>query len=144
MYDDVTIHKRWFGDIISWMKHSTECYLMRFYWWRINFGGGCAWLMYLQVCHDNDVIMSATASQNTGLTIVYSTVYSRRRSKKTPKLRVTGLCAGNSPVHLMTSSWLFWWSFSSVDISSAIGYNILHQLYMIIMICVDVLLCYFL
>ena len=26
------------------------------------------------------------------------TVYSRRRSKKTPKLRVTGLCAGNSPV----------------------------------------------
>ena len=34
----------------------------------------------------------------------------RRRSQKTSKLRVTGLCAGNSPVtgeffHLMTSSW---------------------------------------
>ena len=33
----------------------------------------------------------------------------RHRSKKTSKLRVTGLCAGNSPVtgefHLMTSSW---------------------------------------
>ena len=28
----------------------------------------------------------------------YSTVYSRRRSKETSKLRVTGPCAGNSPV----------------------------------------------
>ena len=28
------------------------------------------------VCHDNDVIMGATASQMTSLTIVYSTVYS--------------------------------------------------------------------
>ena len=37
-------------------------------------------------------------SQITSLTIVYSTVYSRRRSKKTSKLRVTGLWAGNSPV----------------------------------------------
>ena len=42
--------------------------------------------------------MSASASQITSLTIVYSTVYSRRRSKKTPKLRVTGNCEGNSPV----------------------------------------------
>ena len=41
---------------------------------------------------------SAMASQITSLTIVYSTVYSRRRSKKTSKLRVTGLCEGNSPV----------------------------------------------
>ena len=31
------------------------------------------------------------------VTIAYSTVYSMRRSKKTSKLRVTGLCAGNSP-----------------------------------------------
>ena len=38
------------------------------------------------------------ASQSTSLTIVYSTVYSRRRSKKTPKLRITGLRAGNSLV----------------------------------------------
>ena len=42
--------------------------------------------------------MSVIASQITSLTIVYSTVYSRRRSKKTSKLRVTGLCVGNSPV----------------------------------------------
>ena len=32
------------------------------------------------------------------LTIVYSTVYSSHRSKKTSELRVTGLSAGNSPV----------------------------------------------
>ena len=31
------------------------------------------------------------------VTIVYSTVYSRCRSKKTSKLHVTGLCVGNSP-----------------------------------------------
>ena len=35
--------------------------------------------------------MGTIASQITSLTIVYS------RSKKTPKLRLTGLCAGNSP-----------------------------------------------
>ena len=48
--------------------------------------------------HYNDVIMSSMASQITSLPIVYSSVYSRRRSKKTSKLRVTGLCdAVNSP-----------------------------------------------
>ena len=46
--------------------------------------------------HYDDVIMGAIASQITSLTITYWTVY-RRRSKKTSKLRVTGLCAGNSP-----------------------------------------------
>ena len=40
----------------------------------------------------NDVIMSAMESQITSLTIVHPTVYSRRRSKNTSKLRVTGLC----------------------------------------------------
>ena len=48
--------------------------------------------------HYSDVIMSTTASQITDLTIVYWTVYSRRRSKETSKLHVTGLCEGNSPV----------------------------------------------
>ena len=47
--------------------------------------------------HYNDVIMSAMASQITSLRIVYSIVYSGA-NKKTSKLRVTGLCAGNSPV----------------------------------------------
>ena len=36
-----------------------------------------------QQSHYNDAIMSAMASQNTSLTIVYWTAYSRRRSKKT-------------------------------------------------------------
>ena len=48
--------------------------------------------------HYNNVIMSAMASQIDSLTIVYSTVYSWCRSKKTSKLRVTSLCGGNSPV----------------------------------------------
>ena len=43
--------------------------------------------------HNNDVTMGAIASQITSLTIVCS----RRRSKKTSKFRVTGLCGGNSP-----------------------------------------------
>ena len=47
--------------------------------------------------HCSDVIMSTMASQITSLIIVYPIVYSVR-SKKTSKLRVTGLCAGNSPV----------------------------------------------
>ena len=42
--------------------------------------------------------MSALASQITSLTSVYSTVYSRRWSKKISKPRVTSLCDGNSPV----------------------------------------------
>ena len=46
-----------------------------------------------------DVIISTMASQITSFTIVYSTVYSRRISKKTSKLRVTGICEGNSPVN---------------------------------------------
>ena len=48
--------------------------------------------------HYTDVIMSAMASQITSLTIDYSTLCSRRRSKKTSKLRVTGLWEGNSLV----------------------------------------------
>ena len=48
--------------------------------------------------HYNDVIMSAMASQITSLTIVYSTTYSKHRSKKTSKLCITGLWVGNSPV----------------------------------------------
>ena len=47
--------------------------------------------------HYNDVIMSAMASQITGVSIVCSSVGSGRW-KDTWKLRVTGLCVGNSPV----------------------------------------------
>ena len=49
--------------------------------------------------HYSDVIMGAVASQITSFSIVYSTVYIRAQiKKKTSTLRVTGLCAGNSPV----------------------------------------------
>ena len=41
------------------------------------------------ISHYYDVLMSAIASQITSLTIVYSTIYSRHRSKKTSKPRVT-------------------------------------------------------
>ena len=47
--------------------------------------------------HYDDVIMTMLASQITSLTVVYSIVYSGVNQKKTSKLRVTGLCAGNSP-----------------------------------------------
>ena len=63
--------------------------------------------------------MGAMASQITSLTCLFNRSF-RRRSNKTSKLRVTGLCEGNSPVtgefpaqmasnaekgsHLMTSS----------------------------------------
>ena len=63
------------------------------------------------VIHYIDVIMSAMASHITSLTIVCSTVYSRRRSKKTSKLCVTGLCAGSNVENI--SIWwrhhVFWW-----------------------------------
>ena len=47
--------------------------------------------------HYNDVIMGEIASQITSLTIVFSTVYSDADKKNPSQLRVTGLCAGNSP-----------------------------------------------
>ena len=48
--------------------------------------------------HLSDVIMCVMASQFTSLTSVYSSVYSDSDQIKKSKLRVTGLCAGNSPV----------------------------------------------
>ena len=53
-------------------------------------------LEYL-VAHYSDVMMRAMASQITGVTIVYSTVC-LGADMKTAKLRVTGLCEGNSLV----------------------------------------------
>ena len=51
------------------------------------------WHAIYRKAHYNDVIIGPMASQTISLTIVYSAVY----SKKTAKLRVTGLWAGNSP-----------------------------------------------
>ena len=46
----------------------------------------------------NDVIISAMAYRITGVSIVYSAVYSGTDQRKTSKLRVTCLFEGNSPV----------------------------------------------
>ena len=47
--------------------------------------------------YHNDVVMGAMAFQITSFTIV-TQPFIEHRSKKTSKVRVTGLCAGNSPV----------------------------------------------
>ena len=46
--------------------------------------------------HNNDVIMTAITSQIISLMVVYST-FIQTQIKETSKLRVTGLCVGNSP-----------------------------------------------
>ena len=51
----------------------------------------------LVLLHYNDVIMSSIASQITRVSSCRSNVGSGSDHKKTSKLRVTGLCAGNSP-----------------------------------------------
>ena len=76
--------------------------------------------------HYSDVITSAMASQITTLTIVYSTVCSGA-DKKTSKLRVTGLCEGNSP---MTGE------FPAQRASNAEIFSILWRYHMIIWMCV--------
>ena len=53
-------------------------------------------VLLLSINHYSDVIM--VTSQITSLIIVYSTGHSGTDQRKTSKLHVTGLCAGNSPV----------------------------------------------
>ena len=61
----------------------------------------CRLRLVLFLCnHFNDVITCAMASQITSLTIVYSTLNLRHRSKKTSTLRVTGICERN-----LTGDW---------------------------------------
>ena len=57
------------------------------------------WLLcrYSFLWHYCDVIVSMMASQITAASIIYLAVFFRRWSNKTSKLRVTGLCEGNSP-----------------------------------------------
>ena len=59
-------------------------------WWRGQMAGFTR--------HYSDVIMRTMAFQIISITIVYFNRLFRRRSKKTSKLRVTGLCEGNSPM----------------------------------------------
>ena len=64
-----------------------------------RFGSLLCWVFdTIRLAHYNDVKMSAMASQITSPTSVYSTVYSGADQRKHQQLRVTGLCAANSPV----------------------------------------------
>ena len=73
--------------------------------------------------HYSHVIMSAMASQITAVTIVYSIVC-WGADKKTSKLRVAGLCEGNSPVTSKFSSQRasnaenvsIWWRHHEIDL----------------------------
>ena len=81
--------------------------------------------------------MASMASQIISLTIVYSTVYSDANQRRNQKLRVTGLCARNSPVtsefpaqmasnaenvfiwwrhHELGQGWTVTWSYIYVDV----------------------------
>ena len=80
--------------VLRWVFYSVGSYqsylypLGFFHWhWRNN-----------TIVHYCDVIMGTLASQITSLTIVLLNRSFRCRSQKISKLRVTCLCAGNSPV----------------------------------------------
>ena len=79
---DIGLRLGWLWNCLM-LRHDNENSL----WWSVH----SQW-------HYNDVMMSAMASQITGVTIVYSTFLLWRRSKKTSKIHVTGLCERNSPV----------------------------------------------
>ena len=65
-------------------------------------------LTWVHSKHYDDVIMRTMASQITSLTSVYSILF-RRRSKKTSKRRVTGLCEGNSQMVSNAENLSIWW-----------------------------------
>ena len=95
-FENHTFKRRARGDVFEWAseylrwlyhKHHASTYFpIRYLKITLN---------SIQLCliHDNDVIMSAKATQITSLNCLF-----RRSSKKTSKLRVTGLWEGNSPV----------------------------------------------
>ena len=82
------------------VRHSNPYIILKIQWFKMP--EDISWIVavfwVLNSCldvHYTDVIKSAMASQITNVSIVFSTVC---RSKKTSKLRVTGLCEGNSPL----------------------------------------------
>ena len=91
--------------------------------------------------HYNDVIMGAVSSQNTSLTIVLNGWF-RRRWKKTSKLGVTGLCAGNSPgtgefpaqMASNAENVSIWWRHHGKDTSSP-RYSVSHTIYGFVVSC---------
>ena len=79
-------------------------------------------IMPFIITHYSDVIISTMTSQITGLTIVYSTIYSGANQQKTSKLRVTGLCVWNSsvtgefPAQMASNAVnvFIWWRYNSM------------------------------
>ena len=84
--------------------------------------------------HYNNVRMGAIVSQITSLTNCWLNPLFRCRSKKTSKLRVTGLCAGNSPVtgefpvQMASNAENFstWWRH---HVSGILGWRYIQQIY---------------
>ena len=101
----------WQSVIISpgYVRSLTHVCVIRPQWVNRN----SCWYM-CELYQYSDVIMDMMASQITSLTIVYITVYSALIKKKTSKLRVTGLCAGNSPV---TGEFLAQMAFNAENVS---------------------------
>ena len=79
------------------VKHSSNQDWIHITWVTTHYQCKHPWFMSYRCCHHNDVIMSPMASQITGGVDGLLNRLFRRRSKKTSKLRVTGLCEGNSP-----------------------------------------------
>ena len=61
-------------------------------------GTMCGWFIDILHCHCSDVIMSAIASPMPASRLFTQPFIQGADKKKTSKLRVTGLCEGNSPV----------------------------------------------
>ena len=81
---------------VIWMfiKHSICLFYLHASWYERTTSRSLMKIMILLL----NIIMSAMASQITGLSIALLHRFFRRRSKKTSKLSVTGLCEGNLPV----------------------------------------------
>ena len=76
--------------------HVWRYQLSKSWFWKLSQALWCEAIMSALSGHYSDVIMSIMASQITILTIVYGLF--KLNSQKTSKLRVTGLCEGNSLV----------------------------------------------
>ena len=95
VYVKAALHSVWWAYVTCQLRDAGQC--------RYSAAGTSSLsITMVIIIHYNDIIIGAMASQITSLMMVYSTVYSgadqaQIQAQKTSKLRVTGLCAGNSP-----------------------------------------------
>ena len=90
-------------DAITWFWRQND--VVTSFWRHINvvIASRVRWVVvkqtrYSGILHHSDVIMSAKASQISGVSIFWSAVCSGEDQRKTSKLRVTVLCEWNPPV----------------------------------------------